>query len=131
MLDIYTDMPCVFINTAQDFPNYGKMLCKEEILKITDIATPTAKFGKNGNSQQESFISDEYKSTSDIEQFLAEEEQEDDYVSKTPSMVSNDNVGQQSEPIIGKTNIIYSKHSGICIRPQLFPDAVTHASYLI
>lgn len=131
LLDIYTDMPCVFINTAQDFPNYGKMLFQEEIVKITDIATPTAKFGKNGSEELESFISDEYKSISEQELLLPEEGQDDEFVSKTPSTLSSNNTIQQNEPIIGKTKIVYNKHSGVCIRPQLFPDAVTHVSYFI
>jgi len=126
MLDIYTDMPCININTAQDFPNYGKSLFKEKVMKVTDIEVPLAKFDKYEN-EQESYISEEYKFASDVE--LTEEERNLDYMVKTSSTQIN-NV-HDIKPIKGKSNTIYNKHSGICIRPQLFPDAVTHVILLI
>lgn len=124
MLDIYTDMPCIYVNTAQDFPNYGKSLFKEEILKVTNIEAPLAKFDKY-EYEQESFISEEYKFTSDAE--LVEEEHNLDYEIKQSSTLVNH--VQEIKPIKGKSNTIYNKHSGICIRPQLFPDAVTHVIF--
>lgn len=126
MLDIYSDMPCVFVDTAQDFPNYGNMLLKEEVLKVTNITTPIAKFGKNGDEQTASYISDENKSISDIELLMPENEQEGDYMMETPSMDTE--YIQENGPILGKCKTVYTKHSGICIRPQLFPDAVTHVN---
>lgn len=128
ILDIYTDMPCIFVNTAQDFPEYGKMLLNEETLKITEIATPTAKFSINDNYQQSSSsIYNEYRSMSDLEPILPEEELEDEYDMKMPLSKTSFNI-QENEPIIGKSNTVYNKHSGICIRPQLFPDALAHVS---
>jgi len=124
MLDIYTDMPCIYVNTGQDFPNYGKSLFKEEILKVTNIEAPLAKFDKYEN-EQESFISEEYKFTSDTE--LVEEEHNLDYDIKHSSTQANH--VHEIKPIKGKLNTIYNKHSGICIRPQLFPDAVTHVIF--
>lgn len=126
MLDIYTDMPCIYINTAQDFPNYGKSLFNEEVMKVTDIEAPLAKFDKYEN-EHESLISDEYKFASDAE--LIEEEHNLDYEMKTSS--TQINYFHEIKPIKGKSNTIYNKHSGICIRPQLFPDAVTHVILLI
>lgn len=125
MLDIYTDMPCIHVNTAQDFPDYGKTLHKEEILKITNIEAPFAKFDSYENEQ--SYISDEYNFASEIE--IMEEEQNLDYVMKASSTQVNH--VQEIRPIKGKLNTIYNKHSGICIRPQLFPDAVTHVILLM
>lgn len=125
MLDIYTDMPCIYVNTAQDFPNYGKSLFKEEVLKVTNIETPLAKFDKYEN-EQESFISEEYKFTSDTE--LIEEHNLDYDIGQSLTQVNH---VQEIKPIKGKSNTIYNKHSGICIRPQLFPDAVTHVIFLI
>jgi len=122
MLDIYTDMPCVYINTAQDFPYYGKSLFKEEVMKVTDIEVPLAKFD-NYEDEHESFISDEYKFESDVEEHNLDYEMKE-------SSTQIDYV-QEIKPIKGKSNTIYSKHSGICIRPQLFPDAVTHVIFLI
>lgn len=122
ILDIYTDMPCVFINTAQDFPSYGKMVFKEEITNVTEIATPIAKFTKN--DPEASSISGEYKSVSELE--LPVDEQEE-IVTETSSSQTNHNV-QENRPIIGKSHTVYKKNSGICIRPQLFPDAVIYAS---
>lgn len=124
MLDVYTNMPCVFINTAQEFPNYGKMLYEEEILKVTEIVTPIAKFGENGNEQGSS-ISSEYKSTSDLDLILPEDE--DENAMGTPSTQTN---VQEIGPIIGKSKTVYNRHSGICIRPQLYPDAVTHVNII-
>jgi aldose 1-epimerase len=124
ILDIYTDMPCIFVNTAQNFPIYGKMFFDEEVLKITNISTPNAKFGINGN-EQTSCVLDEYKSTSDLE-MLPEDEQDEECVIETTSLQSKFNI--HDEPILGKSNTVYTKHSGICIRPQLFPDAVTYVS---
>lgn len=126
MLDIYSDMPCVFIDTAQDFPSYGNKLLKEEVLKITDIATPDAKFGKNGDEQITSYFSEENKSISDIELLMSENEQEGDYMMETLS--THTKHVQENKLILGKCKTMYTKHSGICIRPQLFPDAVTHVS---
>lgn len=125
MLDIYTDMPCIYVNTAQDFPNYGKSLFKEEVLKVTNIEAPLAKFDKYEN-EQESFISEEYKFTSDTE--LIEEHNLDYDIGQSLTQVNH---VQEIKPIKGKSNTIYNKHSGICIRPQLFPDAVTHVICLI
>lgn len=128
MLDIYTDMPCIFVNTAQDFPEYGKMLLNEETMKITEIATPTANFSINENYQQSSsYISNEYRSMSDLEPILLDEELEDEYNLKMPLSKTSFNI-QENVPIIGKSNTVYNKHSGICIRPQLFPDALAHVS---
>lgn len=123
VLDIYTDMPCIYINTAQDFPNYGKSLFKEEVLKVTNIEAPIAKFDKY-ESEQESFMSEEYKFSSDTE--LIEEEHNLDYEIKESSTQVN---VQEIMPLKGKSNTIYNKHSGICIRPQLFPDAVVHKNF--
>lgn len=124
LLDIYTDMPCIYLNTAQDFPNYGKSLFKEEILKVTDIETPLAKFNTYENEQQ-SLISEEYTFLSETE--LIEEEHNLDYEMKVSSTQVNS--VQEIKPIKGKSNTIYNKHSGICIRPQLFPDAVIHVIF--
>ncbi|XP_025204615.1 aldose 1-epimerase-like isoform X2 [Melanaphis sacchari] len=123
MLDIYTDMPCIYINTAQDFPNYGTSLFKEEVMKVTNIEAPLAKFDKYEN-EQDSVMSDEYKFESDVE--LIEEENNLEYEMKTLSQINHI---QEIKPIKGKSNTIYSKHSGVCIRPQLFPDAVTHKNF--
>lgn len=123
ILDVYTDMPCIFLNTAQDFQNYGKMLFKEEILKVAEIATPLAIFGENGNEQENS-VYDEYKSTSNLELML-ENEREVEHAMET--LFTQSDI-QESLPIIGKSKVVYTKHSGICIRPQLFPDAVSHVS---
>jgi len=124
VLDIYTDMPCIYINTAQDFPNYGNSLFKEEVLKVTNIEAPLAKFNKYEN-EQESFISEEYKFSSDTE--LMEEHNLDYEIKKSSTQLNI----QEIKPLKGKSNTIYNKHSGICIRPQLFPDAVTHVILLI
>lgn len=118
-------MPCVLINTAQEFPNYGKMLYEEEVLKVTEIVTPIAKFGENGNEQGSS-ISSEYKSASDLDLVLLEDE--DENAMGTPSIQTNI---QEIGPIIGKSKTVYNKHSGICIRPQLYPDAVTHVNIIL
>lgn len=125
MLDVYTNMPCVFINTAQEFPNYGKMLYEEEVLKVTEIVTPIAKFGENGN-EQDSSISSEYKSASDLDLILPEDE--DENAMGTPSIQTN---VHEIGPIIGKSKTVYNRHSGICIRPQLYPDAVTHVNIIL
>jgi len=126
MLDIYTDMPCIYINTAQDFPNYGKSLFKEEVLKVTDIETPLAKFNIYENEQSLMSEDEEYTFLSDTELI---EEHNLDYEMKVSSTQIN-NI-QEIKPIKGKLNTIYNKHSGICIRPQLFPDAVIHVILLI
>lgn len=120
-------MPCVFVNTAQEFPNYGKTLIKEEILKVTEILTPMARFGQNGN-EQESSNSDEDQSVGDLELMLSENDSKGEHVMETPLTHSNEHNVQESWPIIGKSKTVYGKHSGICIRPQLFPDAVSHVS---
>lgn len=124
ILDVYTDMPCIFVNTAQDFQNYGKMLFKEEILKVAEIATPLAVFGENGNEQEENSVYDEYKSLSNIELMLENEGEVEHHMETT---FTQSDV-QESLPIIGKSKVVYTKHSGVCIRPQLFPDAVSHVS---
>lgn len=127
MLDIYTDMPCVLINTAQDFPNYGKMLLDEEILKITKLVTPIATFGVNGKDQEDFSVAEESKPNNDFERMLVEcYEDEEENVQK----ISSTSTIEKISPIIGKSNTIYKKHSGICIRPQMFPDAVTHVSLI-
>lgn len=129
LLDIYTDMPCVFVNTAQDFPNYGKMFLDEEVLKITEIDSPIATFGNSGNEQQTNSIGEENTSKSELDIMLPEDvEGEGEHEEKFPSVQLNQNVQDNINPIIGKSNTVYRKHSGICIRPQLFPDAVTHVS---
>lgn len=120
-------MPCVYVNTAQEFPNYGKTLVKEEVLKVTEIATPMARFGQNGNDQEESSISDD-QSVGDLEQMLPENDGEGECTMETPLVQSN---VEESWPIIGKSKTVYGKHSGICIRPQLFPDAVSHVSITV
>lgn len=122
-------MPCVFINTAQEFPNYGSMLHKEEILNVTDILSPSAKFGANGYDQSHS-VKDEYASRSDMDLMLQEgedEEEDKEYVICRPSTHTYHSV-HLGAPIVGKSKTVYSKHSGVCIRPQLFPDAITHVS---
>lgn len=128
MLDVYTDMPCILVNTAQNFPNYGKMFFEEKVLEITDIAVPSANFGINGYEQTSS-VSDEYRSTSNLE-LIPEDELNEDYAMDTSSLLSKQ-LSIHDQPIIGKSKTVYTKHSGICIRPQLFPDAVTHVSLLI
>lgn len=122
MLDIYSDMDCVYVNTAQDFPCYGKMAYKEDVMKVTEIATPIAKFAKT--DQQASFDSGEYMSTNELE-YIQDEHEE--MVTESSSTQTNKKV-LENGPIIGKSHTVYKKNSGICIRPQLFPDAVKHVS---
>lgn len=122
-------MPCVLINTAQDFPDYGNMFFKEEILKITEMTTPTAKFGNRENEQQTSSISikDKLECTiSNIDLTLSEDEGDGE---QAQSLTETDSNIQKIWPIIGKSKTVYNKHSGICIRPQLFPDAIMHVSF--
>lgn len=122
-------MPCVFVNTAQDFPNYGKMFLDEEVLKITEIDSPIATFGISGNEQQTNSIGEENTSKSELDIMLPEDvEGEGEHEEKFPPVQLNQNVQDNINPIIGKSNTVYRKHSGICIRPQLFPDAVTYVS---
>lgn len=128
MLDIYTDMPCIFVNTAQDFPEYGEMLFNEEVMKVTEIVTPSAIFGFDDKDQQACSISNEYRSLSDLKLILPEE-QEDEYNMKMDLSEINPNI-QENIQIMGKLNTVYKKHSGICVRPQLFPDALAHVSLI-
>lgn len=131
ILDVYTDMPCIYVNTAQDFPSYGKISFKEEVLKVTDIASPMARFGGNENKLESSSISDEYNFMSNHELIMSENEEEGEHFLKKPLKQVNVHITQDSWPIIGKSKTVYRKHSGICIRPQLFPDAVSHVSSYI
>lgn len=121
MLDIYTDMHCVSVNTAQNFPNYGKMLFKEDVINVTKIASPIAKFGE---TERASSVSGEYKSTNESE-YLQNVKEE--MITETSSTQTNHKVPENG-PIIGKLHTVYKKNSGICIRPQLFPDAVKHVN---
>lgn len=122
MLDVYTDMPCIFVNTAQNFPIYGKTFLNEEVVKVTDITVPIAKFGNNENDQTSS-ASDEYRSTSDLE-MLPEDELNEDNAMENASFRSQPNI--YDVPVIGKSKTVYSQHSGICVRPQLLPVAMSH-----
>lgn len=123
MLDIYTDMNCICVNTAQDFPSYGKMLFNEDVIKITEISTPVARFAITDH--QASSVSGENTSTSELE-YVQDELEE--MVAEVPSTQTNHKVSEIGL-IIGKSHTVYKKNSGICIRPQLFPDAVKHVIF--
>lgn len=123
MLDIYTDMNCVCVNTAQDFPSYGKMLFNEDVTRVTEISTPIARFAKTDH--QASSVTGENTSTSELE--YAEDDHEET-IANISSTQTNHKVSDIG-PIIGKSHAVYKKNSGICIRPQLFPDAVKHVSF--
>lgn len=129
-LDVFTDMPCVLINTAQDFPDYGKMFFKEEILNITEMTTPNAKFAMKENEQQTSSISIKDKlqvcTISNLELILPEDEEDGE---QDLDLTESDSNITKMKPVVGKSKTVYSKHSGICIRPQLFPDAIMHVSF--
>jgi len=118
------------VNTAQELPNYGHTLRKEEILNVIDITTPSAKFGASGPDDHWSEDENELASKSELKLLLLDNENGDreggKYVDTRASSVYT--VGNHSVPIIGKSNTVYGRHSGICVRPQLFPDAVTHVS---
>jgi len=87
-------------------------------LNVTEILSPSAKFGANGPDKDGPTTS-----KSDLE-----DEERGPYVVRARSTHADRGVHEDVLPITGKSNTVYSRHSGICIRPQLFPDAVTHVS---
>ncbi|XP_050434769.1 galactose mutarotase-like isoform X2 [Adelges cooleyi] len=127
-LDVYTDMPCIHINTAQDFPDYGNIMIKDEkVTKVTDLISPNAMFGESGSEQHSETAED--LSIYSLEQLVPEDMEEGNSL-QIPTTAYQNNKVKKTNPIIGKSKTIYNRLSGISIRPQLYPDAVTHKDFV-
>lgn len=126
-LDVYTDMPCIHVNTAQGFPDYGILeKIKENSTNASDSVLPNAIFGESG-SEYHSRGAEETTMNS-LEQLISENVEEGITLKIPESNLYPKNKAKKYSPIIGKSKAIYNKLCGISLRPQHFPDAPNHVS---
>ncbi|XP_050543452.1 galactose mutarotase-like [Daktulosphaira vitifoliae] len=127
-LDVYTDMPCIHVNTAQGFPDYGILdRINKNSAKVTDLVPPSAIFGESGSEHHSEGVED--TTINSLEQLVSEDMEEGTTIKIPETNLYLNNKATINSPIIGKSKTIYNKLSGISLRPQLFPDAPNHDNF--